>query len=118
MTDSRIPGRFEVLDELAHGEGEKLLRARDTVLAREVVLRLPAPELARTWPDAPMRAAELRSARALAQVRHPGVVRLLDVIETPDGALAVLEPVAGETLAAILAREGRDRKSTRLNSSH
>lgn len=107
MTDSRIPARFEILDEIAHGEGEKLLRARDTVLAREVVLRLPAPELARTWPDAQMRAAELRSARALAQVRHPGVVRLLDVLETPDGALAVLEPVAGESLVEILAREGR-----------
>jgi|GEM_PF-2651158 len=107
MTDSRIPERFEVLDELAHGEGEILLRARDTFLQREVVLRLPAPELARTWPDAKMKDAELRSARALAQVRHAGVVKLLDVLATPDGALVVLEPVAGESLAEILAREGR-----------
>lgn len=107
MTDSRIPKRFDVLDELAHGEGEILLRARDTFLQREVVLRLPAPELARTWPDAKMKAAELRSARALAQVRHAGVVKLLDVLDTPDGALVVLEPVAGESLAEIVAREGR-----------
>lgn len=107
MTHSSIPERFEVLDEIAHGEGEILLRARDTLLAREVVLRRPAPELARTWPDAQMRAAELRSARALAQVRHKGVVRLLDVLDTPDGALVVLEPVAGESLAEIVAREGR-----------
>jgi len=107
MTDRSIPARFEVLDEIAHGEGEILLRARDLLLQREVVLRRPAPELTRTWPDASMRAAEMRSARALAQVRHPGVVRLLDVLETADGALVVLEPVAGESLSEIQAREVR-----------
>ncbi|MBL8860506.1 MAG: caspase family protein [Planctomycetes bacterium] len=107
MSDPRIPDRFEVYDELAHGAGEILLRARDTLLQREVVLRLPAPELANTWPNADARATELRSARALAQVRHPGVVKLLDVLDTPDGALVVLEPVPGETLAEITGRDGR-----------
>jgi serine/threonine-protein kinase len=107
MQHASIPDRFEVLDEIAHGEGEVLLRARDTLLQREVILRRPAPGLAHTWPDSGMRAAELRSVRALAQVRHKCVVRLLDVLETPQGVLVVLEPVVGETLAEILAREKR-----------
>ena len=100
-----LPDRFEVLEVLARNESEESLRARDRLLQREVQISRPTAQ--------PLAAGEgqdlqrsLRQARALARVQHPGVVRLLDVIETAAGPLLVMEPVAGETIAERLARQG------------
>ncbi len=101
-----FPDRFEVLDTVSHGEGELLVRARDLMLGREVVLRRPAPDLASIWKDKCVIDAALRSARAMARVQHTGVERLLEVIATEDGPILVLEPVPGETLAQRVARDG------------
>jgi len=107
MSAPLFPDRFEVLDTVAHGEGEILVRARDLLLGREVVLRRPAPDLARIWKtDRTVIDAALRSARAMARVQHPGVDRLLEVIATEDGPILVLEPVPGETLSQRVARDG------------
>ncbi len=105
MSEPVIPDRFEVLEEIAHGDSEILLRARDRVLQREVILRRPTTALSSTWRNSKVADAELRSARALAKVQHPGVVKLIDVQPTPDGPLVVMEPIPGETLAQRLGRE-------------
>src|SRR5262245_64977388 len=107
MAAAPLPERFEVLEELASGETEVLWRARDRVLLREVVLKRPGPGLAAAFRSRDAREQVLQEARALARVRHPAVVRLLDAIETPEGPLLVLEPAPGETLAEVLARDGR-----------
>lgn len=109
MVDSSIPERFQVLEELHHGAAVVVVRARDQLTRREVILQRPADALSAVWRDRDAGAAdaELRAARALARVSHPGVVRLLDVIETSAGPLLVMEPVPGETLAERIAREGR-----------
>jgi hypothetical protein len=106
MPEPPLPERFQALEELARTECEVLLRARDRLLQREVVISRPG--LSTSAPADPRELERsLRQARALARVAHPGVVRLLDVIETAAGPLLVMEPVAGETLAERLAREGR-----------
>ena len=47
----------------------------------------------------------LREARAVGAVQHPNLVRVLDVVSTPDGAPAlVMELLEGETLADRLRR--------------
>jgi serine/threonine protein kinase len=109
MVDSSIPDRFQVLENLRHGAGVVVVRARDNLTRREVILQRPVDALSAVWRerDATATEAELRAARALARVSHPGVVRLLDVIETSAGPLVVMDPVPGETLAERVAREGR-----------
>ncbi len=99
----RLPDRFQPLEELARGETGVLVRARDKLLQREVVLKLP-PES--TQPVAENE-RELREARALARVQHRAIVRLLDVLDSPAGPVLVLEPTSGESLAERLAREQR-----------
>ena len=105
MPGAPLPDRFEALEVLARTESEELVRARDRLLQREVQISVPiqTPSTA----DAAEVARSLRQARALARVHHPGVVRLLDVLETQSGPLLVLEPVGGESLAERLARDRR-----------
>ncbi len=105
--ENPIPARFKVLEQLARGEDEVVVRARDTLLQREVVLKRPMPCGFGGAPDAAELARSLREARTLARVQHPGVVRLIDVIETRDGPMLVMEPVPGESLAERVARDGR-----------
>ena len=98
-----LPDRFHVLETLVAPDAAGLWRARDGLLGREVLVKRP---LAHEGRDA---AAEreriLREARALARVKHASVARLLEVVETEQGPLLVLEPLEGETLADRIARE-------------
>lgn len=108
MPGTPLPDRFEVLEVLARTESEEFLRARDRLLQREVQISRPTSH---SSPSSPIVAQDLqrslRQARALARVQHPGVVRLLDVIETGAGPLLVMEPVTGEPLAERLTRDGK-----------
>lgn len=100
-----IAGRFEVLEVLACDASGEELRARDRTLGREVLLVRRTGESALLGQQAGERA--LREARALAGLRHPSIQKLHDALEDENGPLLVLEPVAGETLEARLARDGR-----------
>lgn len=97
-----IPDRYEVLEELGRGGMGVVLRARDRELGREVALKLIHPGVLAGEHEARFR----REARALIEVRHPRVVRLLDADlagETPYLAMELLE---GESLQARRVREG------------
>lgn len=99
---AHIAGRYEVLETLSSEPEREELRARDLSLGREVVL--VRARAARDDERGPR--TGLREARALAALRHPGIQRLHDVLEEPDGPVLVLEPLAGEPLAERLARDG------------
>ncbi len=98
-----IDDRYEVLERLSGTGGREELRALDRTLEREVLL-VRQPRAA----DAAER-RDLREARALAAVEHPGVQRLHEVLQDEATTTLVLEPVAGETLAERLAREPEGR---------
>lgn len=102
-----IPDRFEILEELVSDEVERLVSARDTELEREVVLKMPGPGMVNALRTVDGSDRALREARTLARVRHPGVPRVLDVLELPTGPLLVMEPVAGHTLAQELRTHQR-----------
>ncbi len=99
-----IAARFRVEGVHTDTPFEVSFRAFDEVLQRPVVLKMAARAAAANW-TAPVRDRLLREARALARIRHPGVAAILDVVETADGPLLVLEPNEGELLADRL-RDG------------
>lgn len=105
-SEFQVPERFQVQELLVENDAEVVYRAVDRTLLREVILKRPGPGLERTLLETGDADRALREARALAQVQHPGVARLIDVIECPGGPLLVMEPIAGETLADRLEREG------------
>lgn len=103
MPSKQIAGRYEVLETLFADERGEELRARDLTLGREVLL-VRRPCAVQLDGRAAVERA-LREARALAGLRHAAIQKLHDVLEDESGPTLVLEPVAGETLEARLARE-------------
>jgi formylglycine-generating enzyme required for sulfatase activity len=99
--------RFEIEGELGHGGMGVVYRARDRALQRLAAVKvLPA-----AFADSP-RAFERfdRESRALARMRHPHVVSILEAGRTAEGLpYFAMELVEGESLARILDRlAGRD----------
>ncbi len=94
--------RFTILETLGEGAMGVVYRARDTLLHRDVALKLIRPELAE---DPKNRARFLRECRAAATINHPGVATIYEAGETDDGRLFLAsELVDGETLKDRLGR--------------
>lgn len=97
--------RYVLADRLGQGGMAEVYRARDSVLGREVAVKVFHPAAAGTGDD-PRHGAEMR---LLARLSHPGLVMMLDAgtTELPDGEpqdFLVMELVRGPSLAARIAQ--------------
>ena len=84
-------GHYEVLSLLGRGGMGEVYRARDTILKREVALKVLPPGVAG---DADRLGRFQREAEILASLNHPGIAGIYGLVEN---ALA-MELVEGETL--------------------
>lgn len=89
--------RFERLERIGHGGMGVVYRAWDPLLERQVAIKVLHP---RTRDSVRI----LDEARALATLAHPNIVAVLDVGREGDEVFVVMEYVAGETLADVMAR--------------
>lgn len=89
-------GRFEIEELIGRGASGDVYRGRDTRLDRDVALKI-VPF------DRPFAGSVLAEARRLARVRHPNVVTIYDVFETPLEGRICMELLSGPTLAQIVA---------------
>ncbi len=87
-------GPYRLESRLGQGAMATVFRATDTRLEREVAVKILSPEMASSTVQVER---FLREARALARVRHPGVVEVFEVGSTPCHFLA-MELVQGRTL--------------------
>ena len=94
--------RYQRVRALGHGAMGHVDLAEDTVLGRRVALKTLAPE--RTQ-DAVSRERIRREAFALAQIDHPAVVGIYDVLEDEGALTLVMEFVEGPTLRTWLEQE-------------
>ena len=88
-------GRYEVFEQLGTGSMGRVHRARDTVLDRDVALKI-----IRTGPAIPeeIRQRFYREARACARLRHPGIVMVYDLGESEGLAYIAMELLVGNDL--------------------
>ena len=94
--------RFSILDTVGEGAMGVVYRARDTMLHRDIALKLIKPELAS---EPKNRSRFLRECRAAATINHPGVATIYEAGETEDGRLFLAsELVEGETLKDKVGR--------------
>ncbi|WP_010539711.1 Stk1 family PASTA domain-containing Ser/Thr kinase [Dietzia alimentaria] len=106
-TPSLLAGRYEIGDILGFGGMSEVRRGRDTVLGRDVAVKIMRPELAR---DETFYQRFRREAQNSASLNHPSIVAIYDQGEerTDAGSLPyiVMEVVEGDTLRDIVRMDG------------
>ena len=95
----RLGDDLELLEPIGEGGMGVVWRARHLRLGHEVAVKLLSDVLAADA-DAALRLE--REARTLARLRHPGIVRVLDLGRDGDRAYIVMELVAGRPLSEAL----------------
>src|SRR3954470_24728659 len=99
-----IDERYQLTRPLGIRAGAEVWEAEHEVVGRKVTLKILPGDLAA---DPTVQQRLVSEARAAAEIGHATVVEVYDVGVTPDGvAYLVSEPLRGETIADILARQG------------
>src|SRR5918912_4174512 len=99
-----VAGRYELEELLGTGGMSSVFKARDTLLEREVALKVLHQHFTE---DEQYVERFRREARAVASLSHPNIVTILDRGEDEGRQFLVFELVEGRTLAELLQEEGR-----------
>src|SRR5579871_1984596 len=91
-------GKYELLQYLGGGMSQ-VFRARDTMIHREVVVKI-LTENATSDPEA--KARFLQEARVAGNVQHPNIVAVYDYGEHQGRPFMVMEYLRGEDLRAAI----------------
>lgn len=97
-------GPFQVVRKIGSGGMGTVFEARHEVLGLSVAIKTIGGHVSLTDET---QARFLREARAAAKVRHPNVAQIHDIASQDGVPYMVLELLRGQTLAALLEREGR-----------
>jgi tRNA A-37 threonylcarbamoyl transferase component Bud32 len=95
----RVLGRFQLLDCVGQGSFGTVWRARDTQLDRIVAVKVPHPHAIESAEDKERRE---REARVAAQLRHPGIVRLYEMLTVDNLPVLVSDFIEGLSLKEML----------------
>jgi hypothetical protein len=95
-------GRYRLLEKVGEGSYGSVYRAWDPQLERELAIKLLHDDAA----DARAIDRLLPEARALAKVRHPNVVNVIDVGSNEGRVGLSMEYIHGQTLEDVLRRQG------------
>ena len=99
-----LDGRYQLGSLLGVGGMARVYLATDRVLERQVAVKVLSPPYAR---DPLFVERFRREARAAARLSHPNIVAVFDSGSDADQHYLVMEYVAGQSLAELLARQGR-----------
>ncbi|MBA2948190.1 serine/threonine-protein kinase [Streptomyces himalayensis] len=102
-----IAGRYRLEARLGRGGMGVVWRATDQLLGRQVAVKELALDETLSLEEARhQRERTLREARAVAQLSHPNVVVVHDVVEDDERPYLVMELIDGGSLAERIARNG------------
>ncbi|WP_037661192.1 serine/threonine-protein kinase, partial [Streptomyces aurantiacus] len=102
-----IAGRYRLEARLGRGGMGVVWRATDQLLGRRVAVKeLPLDETLSEEEAAQQRERTLREARAVAQLRHPHIVVVHDVVVHDERPCIVMELIEGGSLAGRISRSG------------
>src|SRR6187399_3356156 len=99
-----LNGRYRLDAQIGTGGMSTVYRAFDTVLERQVAIKLMHREIAS---DSDQLERFRREARAVARLSHPHIVGVIDAGEDENRPYIVFEYVEGETLKDRIRRLGR-----------
>ncbi|MFJ7176974.1 serine/threonine-protein kinase [Streptomyces massasporeus] len=102
-----IAGRYRLEERLGRGGMSVVWRATDRLLGRSVAVKeLPHDETLSAAQARRQRDRTLREARAVAQLNHPHIVVVHDIVEDDERPYIVMELIEGGSLADRLAHQG------------
>ncbi|MCG8421885.1 MAG: protein kinase [Proteobacteria bacterium] len=96
--------RYPVMNELGRGASSVVYRSYDRVLEREVALKVMRSEVHQY--EGVYRHF-MQEAKALASLSHPNIVTVFDRGQDAERPYIVMELIKGNTLSAMLRKEGR-----------
>jgi eukaryotic-like serine/threonine-protein kinase len=99
-----LDGRYQLGSLLGAGGMARVYVATDRVLERQVAVKVLSPSDAQ---DPLFVERFRREARAAARLNHPNIVAVFDSGSDADQPYLVMEYVPGQSLAQLLARQGR-----------
>ena len=99
---SIVGGKYRLLKCIGEGGHGRVYRAVNTLLGREVAVKVLRPELIQ---DDTAKKRFFREAKVANKIRHPNVVDVIDVGDSEIGPWMVQELLTGESFAIILQRE-------------
>ena len=99
-----LDGRYRIEEHLDRGGMGIILRATDVVLGRDVAVKLLSPKVAK---ENSHRARFRREVDVIAKIKHPNVLQCYAWGETRGGVYIVTEFLDGDSLKAVIRREGR-----------
>jgi serine/threonine protein kinase len=97
-------GKYEILEEIGVGGFATVYKAKDTMLDREVALKVLRRELSSD--PAFVQSFEAEAWRA-AELEHPNIVRIYEVGRFEDTPYLAMEYVDGQSLAEVIQGFGR-----------
>ncbi len=104
LVDTVLADRYHVESLIGEGGLGRVYRARHVRMSRRYALKVPFGDLAY---DAKVRTRFANEAEATSRLRHPNVIGVVDVGETPEGLLYMAMDLAeGTSLAAVIDRDG------------
>ncbi|MDH6217476.1 serine/threonine-protein kinase [Streptomyces pseudovenezuelae] len=104
-----IAGRYRLESRLGRGGMGVVWRATDELLGRQVAVKeipLDLDETLSVEETRRQRDRTLREARAVAQLRHPHIIVVHDVVEQDERPYLVMELIDGGSLADRISRRG------------
>jgi eukaryotic-like serine/threonine-protein kinase len=99
-----IAGRYELEEVVGHGGMSTVYKARDSLLERNVVLKVLHQQYSE---DEQFVERFKREARSVAQLQHPNIVTVIDRGEEGGRQYIVFEYIDGENLKELVVRKGR-----------
>jgi serine/threonine-protein kinase len=105
MAERTIAGRYELWSRIGSGGMGTVWKGRDTLLDRDVAVKLLQEGLAA---DESFAERFRREAKAAAKLSHPNIVAVYDTGDGDQGSVPfiVMEFVSGESLSSVLRERG------------
>ncbi len=102
-----IGGRYRLEAQIGRGGMGVVWRATDQLLARQVAVKELALDTTLSAAESRLqRERTLREARAVAQLRHPHIIVVHDVVEDDERPCIVMDLLEGGSLAERISRYG------------
>ncbi|MFC7329157.1 serine/threonine-protein kinase [Marinactinospora rubrisoli] len=105
--DHLLAGRYRMTRLIGEGGMGRVWQGTDELLDRPVAIKelTISPHLPQREIDV-LRTRMLREARSAAQLSHPAIITVFDVVESDDRPWIVMELVRGNSLSEIIKRDG------------